>query len=200
MLLSVSGLGMAAMILLLIGLLLFLGAHSVQVLAAPLRAGMIARIGEGGWKGAYSLVSLGGLVLIVWGYGLARHGEPLYALPPGLRHLTFALVWAGFIAIQAAHTPPNHIKRLLKHPMVFGVGLWALGHLLVRATPAGLALFGGFLAWAVVDYISLLSRGVAPAGPPRWSNTLIAIAVGTVSAAIFVHLLHHFLIGVSPMG
>lgn len=188
------------MALLLIGLVLFLGAHSVQVLAAPLRARMIARIGEGGWKGAYSLVSLAGLVLIVWGYGLARGGEPLYALPHGLRHVTFALVWAGFIAIQAAYTPPNHIKALLKHPMVFGVGLWALGHLLVRATPAGLALFGGFLAWAIVDYLSLRSRSAPPAGTPRWSNTLIAIAVGTVSGAIFVHLLHLWLIGVAPMG
>lgn len=188
------------MTLLLIGLVLFLGAHSVQVFGASWRAAMIARIGEGGWKGAYSLVSLAGLVLIVWGYGMARHGEPLYALPPGLRHLTFALVWGGFIAIQAAYTPPNHIKALLKHPMVFGVGLWALGHLLVRATPAGLVLFGGFLAWAIVDYISLRARGATPAGAPRWSNTLIAIAVGTVSGAIFVHVLHVWLIGVSPMG
>lgn len=187
------------MVWLIAGLALFLGAHAVQIFARGWRAAMIARIGEGGWKGAYSLASLAGLVLIVWGYGEARHAAPLYDLPHGLRHLTFALVWAGFIAIQAAYTPANHIKALLKHPMVFGVGLWALGHLLVRATPAGLALFGGFLAWAVIDYISLLGRGTAPAGAPRWSNTLIAVSVGTTSGAIFVHLLHLWLIGVSPI-
>lgn len=188
------------MILLLIGLVLFLGAHSVQVVGAPWRAMMIARIGEGGWKGAYSLVSLAGLVLIVWGYGLARGGEPLYALPHGLRHVTFALVWAAFIAMTAAYTPPNHIKALLKHPMVFGVGLWALGHLLVRATPAGLALFGAFLAWALIDYISLIGRGTSPAGAPRWGNTILAVGGGTGGGALFVHYLHGWLIGVSPMG
>lgn len=188
------------MVWLLAGLVLFLGAHSVQIIAPGWRAATIARIGEGKWKGAYALVAFAGLGLIVWGYGDARHADPLYALPHGLRHVTFGLVWAGFIAIQAAYTPPNHIKAWLQHPMVFGVGLWALGHLLVRATPGAIALFGGFLVWAIIDYGSLRTRGTVPAGDPRWGNTVLAVVIGTVSGAIFVHLLHLWLIGVSPMG
>lgn len=188
------------MVWLIAGLALFLGAHSVQIFASGWRAAVIARRGAGAWKGAYTLAALAGLVLIVWGYGQTRDVAPLYALPPGLRHATFGLVWAAFIAITAAYSPPNHIKAWLRDPMVFGIGLWALGHLLVRATPGALALFGAFFVWALADFVSLRLRANAPPPPPKWTNTALTAVLGTLIAALFAHVLHVWLIGVSPFG
>ncbi len=184
------------------GLVLFLGAHSVQIVAPGWRAGMIAQRGEGAWKGIYTLVALIGLALICYGYGQTRGAEPLFAPVPGLRHLTFTLVWIAFICLTAANWPANHIKTALRDPMVFGTGLWALGHLLVRATPGALALFGAFLVWAVADFISLRRRDPSakptPAAP-KAINTVLVVITGTVVGAIFAHVLHVMLIGVSPM-
>jgi len=184
------------------GLVLFLGAHSVRIFAEDWRRGLIARLGEGGWKGLYSLVSLAGLVLIVYGYGHSRGAAALYDRPPGLLHVTFALVWLGFVCVTAANWPRNHIKQMLRDPMVFGVGLWALGHLLVNATPEALLLFGGFLVWAGADFVSLRRRGsstAAIAGAPKVLNTALVVLVGTVLNVVFVVWLHVLLIGVSPL-
>jgi len=188
---------------LILGLALFLGAHSAQIFAGGVREGLVRRLGAGPWKGLYSLVSLAGFGLIIFGYGQARGGAPLYDLPPALAHLTDALVWLGFICVVAAYWPGNHIKRLLGDPMVFGVGLWALGHLLANATPAALALFGAFLVWAVADYVSLRRRArttLAAAPPAKLLNTIVVVVVGTVLAGVFAMWLHRLLIGVSPFG
>lgn len=183
------------------GLALFLGAHSVQIFAGGWRQGLIERLGAGPWKGLYTLVSLAGLGLIILGYSRARGGAPLYALPPGLVHLTFLLVWLGFVCMTAAYWPGNHVKRLLGDPMVFGVGLWALGHLLANAGPAALVLFGAFLVWAIVDYLSLRSRSAdTGAAPARAVNTVGVLVLGTVLAGVFAMWLHLRLIGVAPLG
>ncbi len=184
---------------LILGLALFLGAHSAQIFAGGLRQGLVRRLGAGPWKGLYSLVSLAGFGLIIFGYGQARGGAPLYQLPPGLSHLTFPLVWLGFICVVAAYWPGNHLKLWLGDPMVFGVGLWALGHLLANATPAALILFGAFLVWAIADYVSLRRRsaGAAPA-PAKVQNTVLVVFVGSVLAGAVVLWLHMLLIGVPP--
>ena len=191
------------MTLLILGLALFLGVHSVRVVADPWRAGFIARRGPGPWKGLYALLSAVGFVLIIVGYGAARGGTPLLVAGAGVRGLTYLLVWLGFVCVTAAYWPRNHIKRALGDPMVVGVGLWALGHLLVRTTPAGLALFGAFLLWAVVDYVSLRGRARAEGASvpaPSILNTVLTVVVGTIGWAVFAMLLHRLLIGVSPMG
>ena len=187
------------MVWLITGLVLFLGAHSVRIFADGWRTALIARLGEGPWKGLYTLVAGAGFGLIIYGYGQARGTAPLYALPPHLTHVTFALVWLGFIFLVAANWPANHIKAAVRDPMVAGVGLWALGHLLVTATPAALALFGGFLAWAVVEFISLRLRGSPAGSPPKAINTVLVVITGTILGAVFVHVLHVWLIGVSPL-
>jgi len=191
------------MFILLLGLFLFLGAHSVRIYGDGLRAGFIARSGEGAWKGLYALVSLAGLGLIIYGYGQARYAPALYPLPAGLAHLTFVLVPLAFICVIAAYWPANHIKAFLGDPMVAGVGLWALGHLLVKATPAAVLLFGAFLVWAAADYLSLRRRraGAPPPGPkPRALNTILVIVSGVAAGGIFAMALHKLLIGVAPMG
>ncbi len=189
------------MALLIAGLVLFLGAHSVQIFAGSWRAAMIARLGEGPWKWLYTLAALAGFGLIIYGYGQARGQAPLYDLPHGLVHLTFALVWIAFICLVAAYWPRNHIKQALRDPMVAGVGLWALGHLLANATPGALALFGSFLIWAVADFISLRARGASAApASPKIANTVLVVLAGTVLSGVFAMVLHVWLIGISPLG
>lgn len=190
------------MALLILGLVVFLGAHSIQIFAGATRAGAIARLGPGRWKGLYSLVSLAGFVLIIVGYGQARASPPLYAAPGGMAPLTFLLVTVGFICLVAAYWPANHIKRLVGDPMVLGVGLWAAGHLLVLSSPAAVTLFGAFLVWAVAEFISLRVR--ARASPPiattaKALNTVFVVVVGLLLAGAFIMGLHKLLIGVSPM-
>ncbi len=186
---------------LLAGLALFLGAHATRIVAPGWREGVIRRRGAGAWKGLYSLASLAGFALIIYGYGRARGGAPVYDLPPALRQLTLGLTWLGFIGLVAAYWPRNHIKRWLGDPMVFGVGLWALGHLLAKATPAALALFGAFLVWAILDYLSLRGRAAGQPRPEATAvNTALVFIVGSVLAVAFVLWLHRPLIGVSPLG
>lgn len=189
------------MALLLIGLALFLGAHSVQIVAPGLRGAVIGRLGANGWRGLYSAIAGVGFVLLIVGYGQARGADPLWARPAGAEHLTASLVLLGFILIVAAYWPGNHIKSAVKDPMVLGVAAWAAGHLAVKATPAALALFGGFLAWAALDFVSLRMRPAGPAGPPpKWTATLGVVAAGAIVFAVFAFYLHGVLIGVRPFG
>ena len=139
------------MSLLILGLVLFLGVHSVSIVARPWRDGMVARLGEGPWKGLYSLVSLAGFVLIVYGYGLARQSPMvLYTPPLALRHGAMLLMLPVFVLLLAAYLP-GRLQRAAKHPMLAATKFWALAHLLANGTLADVLLFGGFLAWAVAD-------------------------------------------------
>ena len=190
------------MSLLIVGLLLFLGAHSVQIFAAPWREAFIAKRGPGPWKGLYSLMAGLGFVLIIVGYANARAAPPLWGRPPGALHLAMGLVATAFILLTAAYWPRNHIKTAVRDPMVLGVGVWALGHLMVKASLPALLLFGGFLAWAILDFLSLRRRPSAnTAGPaPTAMNTIGTVVVGLVIFFIVFRWGHIALIGVSPAG
>lgn len=187
------------MTLLIVGLLLFLGVHSISIFGHRWRDVIAARIGEMPWKGLYSLASLAGIVLIVVGYGLARQ-EPvvLYLPPTWLRHVGLLLLLFVFPLLLAAYLP-GHIKRKLKHPLLIAVKTWAFAHLLMNGMLADAVLFGAFLAWAVADRISLKRRPqremlvTAPAS--KW-NDAIAVVVGLAIYAWFVAGLHQWLIGV----
>ena len=146
------------MLVLLLGLVLFLGVHSVRIVAPAWREAMIARRGDNAWKGLYSLVAGLGLVLIVWGYGLARLDPVvLYAPPLWARHIALVLMMPVVVMLAAAYIP-GRIKSALKHPMLAAVKLWAVAHLIANGTLADVLLFGSLLAWAVVDRISLKRR------------------------------------------
>lgn len=190
--------------ILVIGLLLFLGVHSIRIVADPWRTAMRARIGEGPWKGLYSLTSIVGFALIIWGYGLARREPTLIWTPPvGIRHLTILLVAIAFILIAAAYVPGNRIKRVVGHPMAAGTAIWAFGHLLANGTANAVLLFAAFLVWAVASFLSGRHRDQA-AGTAYPAGTLgrdvVTIVGGLVVWAVFGFLLHGALIGVSPMG
>lgn len=192
------------MSLLVIGLLLFLGAHSAGIFAEPWRRHTIARIGLGAWKAAYSLVSIAGFVLIVLGWQAARTApEVLWVAPLWMKHAAALFSLLAFILVAAAYVPGNAIKAAVGHPMVAGVKLWALVHLIVNGSLAGVVLFGSFLAWAIVDYIVSRRRdrreGITYSRGPA-SRTLITVAVGVIAWAVFAFWLHSVLIGIAPLG
>src|SRR5450631_3412866 len=190
------------MALLVMGLVIFLGIHSVAIFAPQLRARVCVRLGESLWKGIYAMVSLIGFVLIVYGFGLARQ-PPLviYTPPHWMRYVTILFMLPVFPLLLAAYLP-GRIKTAAKHPMLAAVKFWAFGHLLVNGTLADVLLFGGFLAWAVADRISLKRRApqaikTAPATP---LNDLIAIVWGVALYVVFIGWAHVRLFGVAPLG
>ncbi|BES73462.1 NnrU family protein [Marinobacter nanhaiticus D15-8W] len=189
------------MTVLILGLIIFLGVHSLSIFAEPWRDRMVTRLGEGPFKGLYSLVALVGLVMVIWGYGLARL-EPsvLYTPPMWLRHLAMVLLIPVFPLLFATYLP-GRIQRATKHPMLIAVKLWALAHLLANGMLADVLLFGGFLVWAVADRISLKRRVPRdkPELPHKSMNDIVAIAGGLVVYALFVVWLHQALIGVAPV-
>jgi uncharacterized membrane protein len=192
------------MTLLIAGLLLFLGAHSVRIVAEPWRAAQIARRGEERWKLAYSVVSIAGFALLVYGFGVAR-GTPvvLWVAPVWTRHLAALLLLPAFVLVAAAYVPRNRIKAAVGHPMIAGVKLWAFAHLLANGRLAGVVLFGAFLAWAIVDFIASRRRDRAagtryPAGTT--ARDAITVIVGLAAYGLFAFVLHGPLIGVRPFG
>ena len=189
---------------LILGLLMFLGMHSTRIFAEGWRSQVIARRGEGAWKGLYTVVSLVGFGLIIWGYGQARlTPQVLWASPVWTRHLASLLVLVALVLLAAAYVPGNGIKARLHHPMVLGVKVWALAHLLANNTVADLLLFGGFLVWAVLDFRSARQRDraagtVYPAG--RAGATVLTVGLGVLLWAVFAFWLHTLLFGVRPFG
>ncbi|NDP43449.1 MAG: NnrU family protein, partial [Aromatoleum sp.] len=147
------------MSVLILGLIVFLGAHSVRIIADDWRSAQVARLGAGGWKGVYALVSLAGFVLIVWGFGQARLDPVVLWHPPTwTRHVAGLLTLVAFVLVTAAYVPGNHLKAAVGHPMVAGVKVWAFAHLLANGTLADVVLFGSLLGWAVIDFISARRR------------------------------------------
>lgn len=191
--------------LLIFGLILFLGMHAFSM-ARGRRAALIARFGEGAYKGLYSLVSVAGIVLVIVGFGQYREGGYIQVWDPPVwtRHLSLILVWLAFICIAAAYLP-GRIKARLKHPMLAGVKLWAVAHLLANGDLGSMLLFGSFLIWAVLARISAKRRDEGPPhGAPRgfpagFRNDALAIMIGTVAYGAFVLWLHPLLIGVAVL-
>ena len=147
------------MAVLILGVVIFLGVHSIRLVAEGWRTAQLARFGERGWKGLYSVVSLVGFVLIVWGYGVARRNPAVLWVPPvGARHLTALFVAVAFILIAATHVPGTRIKRIVGHPMYAGVAAWAIGHLLANGTAHAMLLFGTFFVWSGCGYVIWRAR------------------------------------------
>jgi uncharacterized membrane protein len=190
------------MLLLILGLVLFLGVHSTAIIDNAWRERMITRFGELPWKAGYGLLALAGLILIVNGYGDARASPvPLYVPPVWMRHVALLLMLPVFPLLFAAYLP-GRIQSAAKHPMLLAVKIWATAHLLANGTLADVLLFGGFLAWAVADRISLKRRPQpeVPGAPAGRYNDLIALGGGLVLYVLFILWLHRWLIGVSPIG
>ncbi|MFM8246088.1 MAG: NnrU family protein [Burkholderiaceae bacterium] len=192
------------MALLIIGLVLFLGAHSTRMLADSARSSLISRFGENAWKGLITVVSIAGFVLIVIGYGQARtYGLPLWTPPLLAYYLTIPLTLIAFVLVTAAYVPGNAIKAKVGHPMVAGVKTWAFAHLLANGNLADVLLFASFLIWAVASFVYSRKRDRAngttyPAGTAARSG--LTLVIGTVAWVVFMMVLHVRWIGVSPLG
>lgn len=190
--------------LMILGLVIFLGVHSVRLFADPWRTKQVARMGLNAWKGLYSVVSLIGFVLLVLGYGIARQSPVLLWVPPfWLRHVTALLTIPAFILFACAYLPGTRIKKAIGHPMVAGVKTWAFAHLLSNGSLHDVVLFGAFFVWSLVMYRASRQRDRAEgrvylAGTV--SRDITAIIIGLAAWAAFAFWLHALLIGVRPMG
>jgi uncharacterized membrane protein len=191
------------MSMLILGLVIFLGMHSVRIFVPDWREKQVARLGVLPWKGLYATVSIIGFVVLIWGFGLARqHPALLYVPPMWLRHLNALFTLVAFVLLAAAYVPRNRIKARLGHPMLLAVKVWALGHLLATGMLRDVVLFGALLAWAIALFAVLrrrdrLTSTTYPAGTLRGDMTTVVI--GVVVWAIFAFWLHQALIGVNPM-
>ena len=192
------------MLMLVVGLILFLGVHSTRIFADDWRTGMIARIGPLPWKGLYALISIAGFIVLIWGFRMARQDTMvLWTAPSWMKHVTALLMVFAFILFVSAYIPRNSFKARLHHPMVLGVMLWALSHLLAIGVVSDVVLFGAFLVWAVLSFRAARQRDranhvVYPPGTA--AGTAIAVTVGLVAWSVFAMLLHGPLIGVRPLG
>lgn len=187
---------------LVLGLVIFFAIHSISIVNRDLRNRLQDRLGEGPWKGLYSLVSLVGLALIIWGYGLAR-AEPVvvYVPPLWLRHVAMILLLPIFPLLIAANLP-SRTAVAARHPMLLATKLWALAHLLVNGMLADVLLFGAFLVWAIADRIAVKRRVPAPAAPTApasLKNDVIVVVAGLAIYVLFVLWAHAWLFGVAPV-
>ncbi|MDT8999599.1 NnrU family protein [Paucibacter sp. APW11] len=189
---------------LILGLILFLGVHSTRIIAEDWRSARRAAIGENAWKLGYTAISLLGFALIIWGFGQARQDAlVLWATPRGMNHLAALLMLLSLVLLVAAYVPHNHLKARLGHPMLLGVKVWALAHLLANNTLPELLLFGGFLIWSVLCFRSARQRdrlNPPAAITPRIGATLLTVLIGAALWALFAFWAHALLIGVRPLG
>ncbi|MBV8500965.1 MAG: protein NrnU [Paucibacter sp.] len=191
------------MAILVTGLLLFLGIHSVRILADDWRTARLAAWGEAKWKLGYTAVSLIGFALICWGFGQARQTPvALWPALPGMRHLTAALMLPALLLVVGGQFPRSWLRVKLRHPMLLGTKTWAFAHLLSNNTAADLLLFGGFLLWSVLCFRAARRRDRA--APPAAAEvsvaqTVASLVVGLLVYGAFAGGLHLLLIGVSPV-
>ena len=186
------------MLILILGIVVFLGAHTLVSLRET-RSGLVARLGLSGYKGLFSVVAAIGFVLIVWGFARYRAEGliPVWSPPSWTRHLTMLLMWFAFISLAAMNKAPGRIRGWLRHPMLVAIKIWALAHLLVNGDLGGMILFGTFLAWAVYDRIAVKRRGDTGAERVAAFTRADAIVVisGTIGYVAMI-VLHPYLIGV----
>jgi uncharacterized membrane protein len=184
---------------LVVGLVVFLGIHSLRMVAPEWRDGMVERLGESVWKGVYSVPAIAGFALIIWGFQrAAAETGPVYVPPFGLRHLTFALMLPALVLAVASVLPPGHIRRVARHPLLIGTALWAFAHLLVNGELAAVVLFGAFLAWAFIELAAQTGRPRAPVVKPSATYDFAAVIAGIALFGALVWRLHEWAFGVSP--
>jgi uncharacterized membrane protein len=186
------------MLILILGILVFLGAHTFTTFREA-RTALVQQYGLGPFKGGFSVVSAIGLVMIVWGFSRYRADDwvQVWTPPVWARHVTITLMWFAFIALACMNPAPGRIRGWLRHPMLVAIKIWALAHLIANGDLGGMILFGSFLAWAVYDRIAVKRRG--DLGAPRLASFTradgMALIVGTI-AYIAMIFLHPYLIGV----
>ena len=191
---------MSAMNTLLLGLVLFLGSHSVRIFAENWRTAQIARFGEIPWKIAYAVIAIAGFILIIQGYAMTRLAPTWIWFPPmWMSHLVALIMIPAFILLVAAYVPRNRIKSTLKHPMILSVKIWAFAHLISNGRLSEIILFGAFLIWSVLAFRAARKRDAASGATPPAGNLtgdMITVVVGLAAYTVFLFWLHIRWIGV----
>ena len=185
------------MTLLIAGLLLFFAVHLLPTVPDA-RGALVSRLGANGYKAAFSLVSLAGFAMIVLGKGDAPF-VAVWTPPAGMRHATMALMLPVFVLLLAAYVPCN-IRRFVRHPMLLAVKIWATAHLLANGDLASMLLFGGFLAWAVYDRVSVKKRDDRAPRPRVSPVGDAAVVIGGLLLYVAVARFHLQLFGVPVVG
>ena len=185
------------MLILVAGLILFLGVHSLQVVPG-LRTQLRATLGEGPYKLIYTALSLLGLGLLIYGKIIAHPPIVIWAPPDWTRHVAFFIVPVALILIASAYAP-GHIRRIVQHPMLAGIALWSGAHLLANGELSAMALFGGFFVWSVITFVSACMRETPPPVVKGWGGDLTAIVLGVLLALIIINV-HMYLFGVAIIG
>lgn len=188
------------MVLLVLGLIVFLGVHSIRILAPQWRDAQLAARGEASWKGTYSIVSIIGFVILVYGYGQARETAVTVYLPPEWgRSLLHVAMPISLVLLVASQLPEGHLKKRFAHPMLWATIIWAIAHLLANGDMASVVLFGAILIWAGADIAVAYRRPVVETGPAKVWPDLASLALGFAATAAIVAFLHKWLIGVPVM-
>jgi uncharacterized membrane protein len=192
------------MILFVVGLVVFLGIHSIRIVAEPMRTLLVDRLGVGGWKSLYSVISIASFGALVFGYAAVRHTPTFVWSPPrGMAHAAALLTLIAFVLLAASYVPKNQIKARLHHPMTLSVKVWAFAHLLANGSLEAIVLFGSFLVWAILTFRAARIRDrvagtVYPAGTT--ATTIVTVVIGAIAWAAFAFWGHALVIGVSPFG
>ena len=182
------------MALLVAGLIVFLGSHLLP--AAPgLRGRLVAALGDRPYRGLFSLFSLAGLVLIIVGYGMAPRGPQLFA-PSRVAIAAAPYVVTIALVLFAAANMRGHTRRVVKHPMLLGLALWAAVHLAANGDLRGTILFASFLAYAAIDFVSVVQRHAVKTFEAAPRHDAIALVAGIV-VAIIIMAVHRPLFGVT---
>ena len=178
------------------GIAIFAGAHLFSLLLPEQRNALKARMGEGPYKGIYSLVSLAGLALMIWGFWTVSSDPAasslVYEPPPWARHVTMLLVLLGFISLSGFHGK-GYLKLWLRNPFSIGIVLWSVGHLLSNGRPHDVLLFGTFLVLAVLDIMLSMARGKRPGHDPQIRSDMTAVVSGVVLYAVFLFGVHPYI-------
>lgn len=185
------------MLILVAGLVLFLGVHSMQVIPG-LRTSLKSALGETPYKLIYTAISLLGLALLIYGKIIAHPPVAIWAPPEWSRHVALLVVPLALILIVSAYAP-GHIRRIVQHPMLAGVALWSGAHFLANGELSAMLLFGGFFLWSSITFISACLRETPPPVVKGWGGDLTAIVLGVLLAMIIINV-HMYLFGVAIIG
>ncbi len=188
---------------LVLGLFLFLGIHGLRIGGDGMRDGLLEHLGPAKFKILYSLVSVLGFAMLIYGFGMARDAPVLlWTPPPAMKHVAYLLTLVAMVLMAAAYVPRNAIKAKLHHPMVLSVKTWALAHVLANGMLAHLILFGSILLWSVLLFKASRTRDKrAPVvyASGNWGSTILTLEIGIALWLVLVAWAHGWLIGVQVM-
>lgn len=184
------------MYFLIFGLIIFFATHFYSTFRNR-EAGhdIKTKMGAGKYMGLYSIITIVGFALMIWGYGLSRPSSTIFSPPTWGRHVNLALMLPAFILLVSSNAPLGYLKQSLKHPMLLGVILWSAGHLLASGEMNSLILFGSFLAYSIIDRLAVSARP-QPVKTASIMGDIIAIAVGTILYWVMIKYLHPMWVGV----